>query len=80
MDLKWIEKALDYECNEDGEESLFTESDVLDGFPLLQILSILSPSCVDLNWYSTKDALECQNISLRNYGNVAATDSILHRG
>jgi hypothetical protein len=45
-----------------------SDQDLLNGFPLLQLCALISPSSVDLTWYTTKDAWECPNISLRNYG------------
>jgi hypothetical protein len=58
--FNWIHNILN-----DNEIS---ENDIKEGFPLLQVLSLLSPASVDLNWYTTSDALECPNIALRNYG------------
>ena len=34
---------------------------------LIELLSLIAPSSVDLTWYTTQEAWECPNISLRNY-------------
>jgi hypothetical protein len=43
------------------------EEDVAGGFCCLQILALIVPSDVDLNCYSTQEALECADIGQYTY-------------
>lgn len=53
-----------------------TENDLVEGFVLLQLLSLISPSSVDLGWYATDEALQCPNITLRNH--VIMAEGLAH--
>ncbi|KAJ3315661.1 hypothetical protein HDV04_002075 [Boothiomyces sp. JEL0838] len=57
--LDWLAVQVDSEPIKD--------QDLLNGFVLLQLISLISPSSVDLTWYTTPEAWDCPNISLRNY-------------
>ncbi|KAJ3274880.1 hypothetical protein HDV01_001744 [Terramyces sp. JEL0728] len=46
------------------------EQELLDWLAI-QLLSLISPSSVDLTWYTTPEAWDCPNISLRNYVTLA---------
>ncbi|KAJ3417175.1 Calmodulin-regulated spectrin-associated protein 1 [Chytridiales sp. JEL 0842] len=63
--LAWIADTLD--------QPSMKQEDLIDGFALVQTLSILSPSSVDLAWYTTDEALNCNNLISQNY-------RILHNG
>ena len=71
--LKWLSSAIDSE-----EEVSIT--DLTNGFPLLQVLSLISPASVDLSWNTTPEAQECPNISLRNYSIIFLTIVSLTKG
>ncbi|KAJ3326226.1 hypothetical protein HDV06_000102 [Boothiomyces sp. JEL0866] len=57
--LEWLAVQVDSEP--------INDQDLLNGFVLLQLISLISPSSVDLTWYTTPEAWDCPNISLRNY-------------
>ncbi|TPX63387.1 hypothetical protein SpCBS45565_g06658 [Spizellomyces sp. 'palustris'] len=62
--VKWLDELL-------GGDGL-TLDDVKEGFALLQLLSLLSPTSVNLAWYSTTSAFECVNIKERIYDDLLA--------
>ncbi|KAI8927524.1 hypothetical protein BC831DRAFT_452210 [Entophlyctis helioformis] len=54
-----------------GRDDLALEHAV-EGFVLLQLLSLISPSSIDLGWYMTDAALACPNLAMRNHDMLAS--------
>ncbi|KAI9209517.1 uncharacterized protein BJ171DRAFT_470496 [Polychytrium aggregatum] len=62
-DLCWFASLLDREVP-------FQHEDVADGFALVQLLSMIAPSHVDLSWYATDEALQMVDLTPYNYRNL----------
>ncbi|KAH6577478.1 hypothetical protein BASA62_000855 [Batrachochytrium salamandrivorans] len=53
-----------------GRDDL-TDTHLIEGFVLVQLLSLISPSSVDLAWYTTDSAMKCDNLPLHSHQTIA---------
>ncbi|KAJ3194609.1 hypothetical protein HK101_002308 [Irineochytrium annulatum] len=55
-----------------GRDEPMTMEDLQDSFVLVQILSVLSPTSIDLAWYTTDGAFSCVDLHSKNVENLTA--------
>ncbi|KAH6581582.1 hypothetical protein BASA61_009001 [Batrachochytrium salamandrivorans] len=53
-----------------GRDDL-TDTHLIEGFVLVQLLSLISPSSVDLAWYTTDSAMKCDDLPLHSHQTIA---------
>ncbi|KAJ3316622.1 hypothetical protein HDU76_001664, partial [Blyttiomyces sp. JEL0837] len=50
----------------DREDDFMLMEELADGFILVQILGIISPSSIDLTWYMSSEAMSCPDLTPQN--------------